>query len=536
MSKRLIPLLLIPLLSSFVGTPVQALDCEWISPLKTNSGKELDVLDEGLLKTPIHREEYEQLVKTIASYNVCMDQKIGKLLSDIASSAMEGADRAQLISTLNKKLSEMKNTNRKIAQQLLRQNQKYAQFGEEVASSNKIIRELIRSLELAFATQLKGFEGVDNGLELKLVNTANQLIELSERLENTDNRIGSGLSDLDRTFSTQLKGLEGVDDELDMKVVNTANQLIELSERLEDTNNRIGTGLSDLSRTLAAQLKGIKGVDNELELKLVNTANQLIELSERLADTDYRIAIGLSNLDRTLATQLKGLEGVDDEHDLKVVNTANQIIELSERLADTDNRMSSGLSNLNEALSDKTIYGVTFTFTMTLIVIILFWHLRKSVVYQRTDLNSNLERMKNEMEEGSTRLDNKLISLIESQLSIEGSKGSHSEEIDHSLALKVADEIVRIQKNTMKMDTKTKGLKQLVASVKRIQDNFSSNGYDIVEMLDQPYDEGLNASVNFILDENLNEKEQVITKIIKPQVNYHNVMIQSAQIEVSKGE
>ena len=107
-------------------------------------------------------------------------------------------------------------------------------------------------------------------------------------------------------------------------------------------------------------------------------------------------------------------------------------------------------------------------------------------------------------------MDNKLISLIESQLSIEGSKESSSGEIDHSLALKVADEIVRIQKNTSRMDTKTKGLKQLVASVKRIQDNFSSNGYDIVEMLGQPYVEGMNASVNFIPDEDLNKNERII--------------------------
>jgi hypothetical protein len=143
--------------------------------------------------------------------------------------------------------------------------------------------------------------------------------------------------------------------------------------------------------------------------------------------------------------------------------------------------------------------------------------------------------MKKEIEEESIGLDNKLISLVESQLSIEGSKESSSGEIDHSLALKVADEIVRIQKNTSRLDPKIKGLKQLVASVKRIQDNFSSNGYEIVEMLGQPYDEGMNASVNFISDEDLNENEQIITKIIKPQVNYQGVMIQAAQIEVSQG-
>ncbi|MDQ7021502.1 MAG: hypothetical protein Q9M91_06800 [Candidatus Dojkabacteria bacterium] len=72
--------------------------------------------------------------------------------------------------------------------------------------------------------------------------------------------------------------------------------------------------------------------------------------------------------------------------------------------------------------------------------------------------------------------------------------------------------------------------------MKRIQDNFSSNGYDIVEMLNQPFDEGINASVNFITEEGLDENMRVITRIIKPQVNYQGVMIQSAQIEVSTGD
>jgi len=86
------------------------------------------------------------------------------------------------------------------------------------------------------------------------------------------------------------------------------------------------------------------------------------------------------------------------------------------------------------------------------------------------------------------------------------------------------------------MDENTKGLKQLSASVIRIQDNFASNGYEIVEMLGKSYNEGMKVSANFIPTENLESGEQVITRIIQPQVNYKGVMIQSAQIEVSLGE
>jgi len=46
----------------------------------------------------------------------------------------------------------------------------------------------------------------------------------------------------------------------------------------------------------------------------------------------------------------------------------------------------------------------------------------------------------------------------------------------------------------------------------------------------------MKVSANFRPDENLKQGEQVITRIIKPQVNFKGVMIQAAQVEVSVGE
>ena len=46
----------------------------------------------------------------------------------------------------------------------------------------------------------------------------------------------------------------------------------------------------------------------------------------------------------------------------------------------------------------------------------------------------------------------------------------------------------------------------------------------------------MKAVPNFVTSEDLETGKQIITRIIKPQVNYKNEMIQSAQIEVSVGE
>ncbi|SVA67249.1 uncharacterized protein METZ01_LOCUS120103, partial [marine metagenome] len=194
-----------------MGTPVQAMDCEWVSKLKTNSG------------TEILREEYEQLLKKIASYSVCIDKKIKNILSEMASSATEGTNRAQLILTLEEKLRKVKNADENINQQLLQQEQQYDQFREEVASLDETFKKLIESLELALATQMKGLEGVDDELKSKLESTANQIKKLSASLTDTDKKMGNELSELNKTLATQMRGLEGVDDELKSKLESTAN-------------------------------------------------------------------------------------------------------------------------------------------------------------------------------------------------------------------------------------------------------------------------------------------------------------------------
>ena len=58
----------------------------------------------------------------------------------------------------------------------------------------------------------------------------------------------------------------------------------------------------------------------------------------------------------------------------------------------------------------------------------------------------------------------------------------------------------------------------------------------MIEMLNQPYNEGMKVVANFVPDDKLENGQQLITGIIKPQINFNGIMIQSAQIKVSVGE
>lgn len=144
-----------------------------------------------------------------------------------------------------------------------------------------------------------------------------------------------------------------------------------------------------------------------------------------------------------------------------------------------------------------------------------------------------LETAQKAMQEESVKLDSKLVELLDKKIEATPTNITN-EQTDHSLALKVADEIVRIETNLSRMDASVKGYKQLAKAVERIRTNFLANGYEIVEMLGKPYVVGMKATPNFIPDESLNEGEQIITGIIKPQINYNGKMIQAAQITVSQ--
>ena len=92
-----------------------------------------------------------------------------------------------------------------------------------------------------------------------------------------------------------------------------------------------------------------------------------------------------------------------------------------------------------------------------------------------------------------------------------------------------------MQKNISRMDEDTKGLKPLLKGIERIRNNFAANGYEMINLLSADYDERMNIDViNFNEDENLPQGKKVITKVIKPQVNYNGIMIQRAQVDVSQ--
>ncbi len=216
---------------------------------------------------------------------------------------------------------------------------------------------------------------------------------------------------------------------------------------------------------------------------------------------------------------------------------AKQVVdnsETNEKINEIENIVATNRS----AISNRTLVGILFVIVLIVIMVVTIIYFVRRLCAEYDSMNEirkaqeALRKAQQKMAEESITLDNKMIELMEKQMAT--TQLSVASDADHSLTLKVADEIVRIEINLSRMDVSMKGHKQLSKAVQRIKDNFAANGYEIVEMLGKPYNEGMKVIANFVPDDSLPDGAQVITGITKPQVNYKGKMIQVAYITVSQ--
>lgn len=278
----------------------------------------------------------------------------------------------------------------------------------------------------------------------------------------------------------------------------------------------------------------IKSLDEKcvnLQNQQSRIANDLCRLKDKQKESDRRIQALKSDNNRQSAV-------IDS-----LRNTCKQLTETQSADRKSVNGMidktNSNVQANQETLQSRTLLVCIIAILMLVVIVGVTYRLAKRIKSGSTSIDEvrkaqdALQAAQTKMQEESIKLDDKLLELFDRQIANVPKNADYGEP-DHSLALKVADEIVRIELNMSRMDSSIKGYKQLSKAVERIKDNFKANGYEFVEMLGKPYNEGMKVIANFVVDEDLEEGKQIITGITKPQINYNGQMIQAAQITVSQ--
>ncbi|WP_440887832.1 hypothetical protein [Vibrio sp. WZ-1] len=343
--------------------------------------------------------------------------------------------------------------------------------------------------------------------ETKLDSYVVQDSEIHERI----NDIEDLLSSIKYQLETNSQNIKNIKTKIDVSEVVNSNL---------DKINALYIKQQDLSKNLSIQLSKQNILINELNADLESVYSD-VDTAERQ----------LSKFNSMLVDSKVELKGIADD--------------LTIKLTEANNNTNSMVNDLSNGARDKfTLVGLGLV-VMLLIVGIVIIVLRRRIEATSIDMEHKLHSARLSLEEESLNLDNKLLEVFEKQLNISKENKALAEallsenqdvvdELDHSLSLRVADEITRMQKNISQMDPSIKAIKPLMKGLERIRKNFMANGYEIIDLLNKPYDERMNMDViNYIDDSTLEREQKVIVKVIRPQVNFNGVLIQRAQVDVA---
>ena len=308
---------------------------------------------------------------------------------------------------------------------------------------------------------------------------------------------------------------------------------IKLSNEMNIKNELVISDINKFVDLLASNSKNNINLESKLNSRIDNSLliiDSLViannNLSERLTELIEKYN---SNLKQEISGVLEKTGLLDEKTELLNTNISksnSKISSNSRSLASAN----TNLTKLSDDLEDKGQKGIIAIVVSLLLIFIVYILLNKKWNSETKKLSLKQKEVLEKQVEDSQKLADWLSEKSSSELS------SKSDDTDHSFAKRVADEIVRMSTNLSRMDDSIRGFKQLSASVRKLIQSLSINEYEIVELLNKPYSSGMNLEANFVFNEEIEKGSQIITRIIKPQINYKGKMIQGAQVEVSQND
>ena len=307
-------------------------------------------------------------------------------------------------------------------------------------------------------------------------------------------------------------------DSANIKIDGLVSRVDELNYKVDE----LGNGLNDLSQAHTTDNESLSrridehGIEiSNIEKKNWKISQELKDLQVKLNTNSINIRENISNLEITIASLTKDLEKAN--------------ISVTE-VTESSFRNSSEISDVTQSVYTKQIYGIVIFILALFLILVVYIVLSNKWNADTKKINTKQNEIFEKQIQDSIKLSEWLANKSEKELD-----QSKNTEPDHSFAKRVADEIVRMRTNLSRMDESIKGFKQLSASVRKLEQSLNSNQYELEDLLNKPYNEGMNLQATFVEGENLKAGDSIITRIIKPQINFKGKLIQAAQVEVSEG-
>jgi hypothetical protein len=292
---------------------------------------------------------------------------------------------------------------------------------------------------------------------------------------------------------------------------------------------------------LSSSLNAQEQTDNTLLKETLTIQKNIEKQNKEIESLKTKIATQNTQL-KSLFQQTENLKLENDNLSKKIKNNSLNISSIAEdlgtKIQTTEINTIESISKLDKDVEKSRLYWIIGTLITLILGGIVYWLLGKRIASSQTNIESQIRNTKKSLEEESLKLDAQLLEIINSQLKIKETQTNKPEsgEKDHSLVLKVADEVTRILMNLEVMDKEIKGYKHLKKYSESILDNLKAYGYEIPQLLGMNYNSGMNMVATLEFDESVEAGKQIIKRIIKPQVNFEGKMIQAAKVTVAFNE
>lgn len=312
--------------------------------------------------------------------------------------------------------------------------------------------------------------------------------------------------------------IDSVYSELNQKINNISNNTI-------FNNLKFDKKIDSILKLHMVTLINFEEKNNEIQ-NSINSINE--ESKSRYNEIKNLIDTNKTGIFSEIFSQEKLIENLFEEN-LKLKDSLNQTNkDISINKLNLKNASSEILNVKKDIVESENYALIGFVFFL-LLVFVIYILISRKWSFETSELNRKQQEIIEKQIEDSRNLADWLANDSQNQI-------TSAKQNDHSFAKRVADEIVRMSTNLSRMDESIRGYKQLSASVRKLTQTLSINQYEIVELLNKPYSTGMNLEANFVFNDKIEKGKQIITRIIKPQINYKGKMIQGAQVEVSQND
>jgi len=332
------------------------------------------------------------------------------------------------------------------------------------------------------------------------------------------------------SFAETYSALDSIDTTIDT-VEFTINEIMVDIEGLEKSISEIRSLLNSKSNNLVIEEK-LNLINYSISEVKKSQVAQIELLNDNIKEIKILINTNVSNLQK-IELLTSNIEKKGVVVDSIITNANLQIQKIDDRIKKLNTDSKKQYQTLGKTISKHTLYWIIAILSVLIFVLIIFFFLKSKVSEQRDSLSS-VKSTQEELDSEAIRLNEQIINLIENQLSVLDLQPQSTKKVDHSLPIKLGEEIHRMRKrlDTIEESQITKVLNKRIES---LEEKLNDMGYEVINLEGKIFNDGMTIQAQFVPDENLNEGESIINRVIKPQINYKGKLIQAAEVQVNQG-